>query len=100
MDHKQAVIYKGPFREVVDDDGHRLRRGRREAVCEKTFRILGGPAYSGHFQPVEPREPVASQDAKEFDRPGAEPRDPRETKGTGYHVTSDPDPCCENGGCC
>lgn len=100
MDHKQAVIYKGPFKEVVDDDGHRLRRGRREAVCEKTFRILGGPAYSGHFQPVEPREPVAPQDAKEFDRPGAEPRHPRETKGTGYHVTSGPDPCCENGGCC
>lgn len=32
----QAVIYRGPFREVLDDDGHRLRRGERVAVCDKT----------------------------------------------------------------
>ena len=27
LDHRQAVIYRGPFREVVDDDGHVLRPG-------------------------------------------------------------------------
>ncbi|MBI4622108.1 MAG: methyltransferase domain-containing protein, partial [Verrucomicrobia bacterium] len=31
FERKRAVIYKGPFREVVDDDGHRLRRGDRRA---------------------------------------------------------------------
>jgi len=34
-EHKQAVIYKGPFRQVVDDDGHVLRRGLRVAVAKK-----------------------------------------------------------------
>ena len=34
-DRKQAVIYRGPWKSVVDDDGHVLRRGVRTAVCEK-----------------------------------------------------------------
>ena len=28
-ERNQAVIYRGPFREVLDDDGHRMRRGVR-----------------------------------------------------------------------
>ncbi|OHE89237.1 MAG: methyltransferase, partial [Verrucomicrobia bacterium RIFCSPLOWO2_12_FULL_64_8] len=37
FERNQTVIYKGPFKEVLDDDGHRLRRGVRHAVCDKTF---------------------------------------------------------------
>jgi SAM-dependent methyltransferase len=37
LERNQAVIYRGPFKEVLDDDGHRLRRGVRAAVCDKTF---------------------------------------------------------------
>src|SRR6185436_18848221 len=33
IERLQVVVYKGPFREVLDDDGHRLRRGERYAVC-------------------------------------------------------------------
>jgi len=29
---KQAVIYRGPWRKVIDDDGHVLERGKRIAV--------------------------------------------------------------------
>ncbi|MFP6859317.1 MAG: methyltransferase domain-containing protein [Roseibacillus sp.] len=100
MDHNQAVIYKGPFKEVVDDDGHRLRRGVRQAVCEKTFRTYDGPAYAGHFEMVEPAEGVSAVDAREFDGHRVQRRHPRETKGADYILTSDPEQCCGDGGCC
>jgi ubiquinone/menaquinone biosynthesis C-methylase UbiE len=35
----QAVIYRGPFREMLDDDGHRFRRGESVAVCDKAFQL-------------------------------------------------------------
>ena len=40
LDCNQAVIYRGPWRTVEDDDGHTLTRGQPMAVCEKTFRIV------------------------------------------------------------
>ncbi|MEO5958650.1 MAG: methyltransferase domain-containing protein, partial [Opitutaceae bacterium] len=36
FERNQAAIYLGPFAEVLDDDGHRLQRGKRYAVCDKT----------------------------------------------------------------
>ena len=36
-DYHQAVIYRGPFKSVTDDDGHVLRRGVRSAVCGKNL---------------------------------------------------------------
>ena len=53
VDAGQSVVYKGPFRQVLDDDGHRFVRGRREAVCEKTFALLGRAPYAGHFVRLE-----------------------------------------------
>ena len=52
-----AVIYKGPFSEVVDDDGHRIPRGIRYAVCEKAFAIYSREPYRSHFEFVEPQAP-------------------------------------------
>ncbi len=103
FDHRQAVIYRGPFREVVDDDGHQLRRGVRTAVCEKTFRILSREPYRSHVDLVEPLVPVAPEEAPLFPcAKGALVRDPRETKGAGYHLTTDADGgvCSPKGGCC
>jgi ubiquinone/menaquinone biosynthesis C-methylase UbiE len=103
VDHKQAVIYRGPFREVVDDDGHVLRRGVRTAVCEKTFRILSSDPYRSHVEPVEPRVPVDPSEARPFPcAKGALLRSPRETKGADYDVTTESSgPACgETGGCC
>jgi arsenite methyltransferase len=99
-DHNQAVIYKGPFQEVVDDDGRRLRRGMRQAVCEKTFKIYGGAPYAEHFEMVEPHEAVAPGEAAEFDCHRVQRRHPRETKGAQYDLTGDPEQCCGDGGCC
>ena len=103
LDHKQAVIYRGPFREVADDDGHVLRRGVRTAVCEKTFRILSRDPYRAHVDLVEPRVPVAPDDARPFACPkGALARDPRETKGADYRLTSEAagPVCSADGDCC
>lgn len=103
LDRKQAVIYRGPFREVIDDDGHVLRRGVRTAVCEKTFNLYAGESYRGAFELVEPRVPVPAGEAEPFPcTAGALRRDPRETKGEDYRVTTEAvGPACTPGsGCC
>lgn len=94
FERNQAVIYKGPFREVLDDDQHRFVRGERHAVCDKTFRLLEGPAYREHFEFVEPRTPVPIESAKPFDCARPPLRHPRETKGQHYDVTSEGAACC------
>src|SRR5690606_20787892 len=45
MEHNQAVIYKGPWKKVIDDDGHVLERGQRMAVCAKTFALFQRAPY-------------------------------------------------------
>ena len=88
-DQKHAVIYRGPFRQVEDDDGHVLRRGERTAVCEKTFRIYSSEPYRTHLDLVPPRELVPLEDAPPFPcTEGRLRRDPRETKGLEYRVTT------------
>jgi SAM-dependent methyltransferase len=102
-DYKQAVIYKGPFKQVVDDDGHVLRRGMRVAVCEKTFSIYSREPYSSHFERVEPLAPPSKDEAQPFPcTNGMLLRDPRETKGQDYRLTTEAKPfsCGPNGGCC
>ena len=102
FDHKQAVIYRGPFREVLDDDGHRVRRGERVAVCDKTFQLYRQAPYAAHFEFIEPRVPVAPGEAPPFDCSIQRRRDPRETKGLAYDATTAASECCDGGGapCC
>jgi SAM-dependent methyltransferase len=89
LERNQAVVYRGPWRQVSDDDGHVFRRGRRAAVCDKTFQIMtreAGP-YAGQIVPVEPREAIPLEAAESFDCHRARERQPRETKGLEYHAT-------------
>ncbi|HYL15455.1 MAG TPA: methyltransferase domain-containing protein [Terriglobales bacterium] len=105
-DQKHAVIYRGPFRQVEDDDGHVLKRGIRTAVCEKTYRIYSQEPYRSQFELVPPRVPVPVEDATPFPcSSGYFCRDPKETKGEDYLVTTEAQAtCCApgngNGGCC
>ena len=100
-ERKQAVIYKGPFKEVLDDDGHTLIRGARHAVCDKTFRILSKAPYAEHFDLVAPLVQVPLDDAEPFDCSRTALRHPRETKGEDYDATTDPQAaCCEPGAGC
>lgn len=100
LERNQAVIYGGPFKEVLDDDGHRLIRGRREAVCDKTFNLYKREPYAAHFELIEPLKPVAPADAKSFDCSRTTARHPKETKGQGCVATSAAAPQCLDGGSC
>ncbi|MDX1681265.1 MAG: methyltransferase domain-containing protein, partial [Akkermansiaceae bacterium] len=95
LERNQAVVYKGPFRKVLDDDGHAMERGKRYAVCEKTFKIYQGEPYRDHFAFIEPREPIAPDDAQPFDCSGMRVRHPRETKGQDYKLTTEAANCSE-----
>ncbi|HVA50871.1 MAG TPA: methyltransferase domain-containing protein [Pirellulales bacterium] len=101
LERNQAVIYRGPFKSVEDDDGHAYRRGERTAVCDKTFRLLQCEPYAGLFEAIEPRQAVALEQAEPFDCRRSAVRHPRETKGVDYGVTIEPSaPCCGEGGSC
>ena len=104
LERNQAVIYQGPWKQVVDDDGHTLYRGKRMAVCDKTFQIFtdkNGP-YHQDFLHVEPYTNIPLDVAEKFDCRYEKTRHPRETKGIDYQVTSinnDSD-YCTSSDCC
>jgi len=100
LERKQAVIYRGPWRKVFDDDGHVLERGRRMAVCDKTFRIYNREPYASDIIPVEPLEAIPLEEATAFDCHRTALRHPRETKGGDYEVTEIRTDCCEPGSDC
>lgn len=100
-ERNQAVIYKGPWKKVIDDDGHILERGARMAVCDKTFQIYNKEPYASQIIAVEPIEKIALEDVKEFDCKRTAKRNPRETKGLEYNLTDlSGAECCEPGGNC
>ena len=102
LERNQALIYRGPFKKVEDDDGHVFFRGERMAVCDKTYRLLLREPYEGQFEAVEPREKVPVESAGAFDCRRSARRHPRETKGVEYRATTDSTaPCCgPDGACC
>jgi len=91
LERRQAVVYRGPFKEVLDDDGHRLQRGHRHAVCDKTFRIYQSEPYGEHFDFIEPLQIVPLSEAEPFDccRSAL-----RETKGHDYDANTEAAACC------
>lgn len=100
FERNQAVIYRGPFKEVLDDDNHRMVRGQRYAVCDKTFNLYRKTPYAQFFEFVEPLEEIPLAEAKPFDCAGMRLRHPKETKGQDYDVTTEASQCCDGGSCC
>ena len=103
LDRNQAVIYKGPFKQVVDDDGSVYSRGEKMAVCDKTFNTLQKQPFKELFYPIAPRVEVPLDQAKPFNcgppQSQALPvlRSAKETKGADYKETS----CCDtDSDCC
>ena len=80
LERRPAVVYKGPWREVRDDDGHILRRGERMAV--------------------PPLREVPLPKVEAFAYGTAALRDPRETKGARYRKTTAQPDGCGGEGCC
>jgi len=103
FERNQAVIYKGPFLKVLDDDGHAMERGKRYAVCDKTFQIYQRPPYRDFFNFVEPLASIAPDEAQPFDCTRTELRHPKETKGQDYNATTEAAKCRTGGdgaSCC
>ncbi|MFN2454469.1 MAG: methyltransferase domain-containing protein [Pyrinomonadaceae bacterium] len=100
-ERKQAVIYRGPWRKVVDDDGHVLERGVRMAVCDKTFQLYSREPYANDIIPVVPLVNIPLEEAAAFDCKRSTARHPREMKGLDYDLTDlSGAACCEPGGDC
>jgi hypothetical protein len=99
FERNQAVIYKGPFKEVLDDDGHRLERGKCYAVCDKTYQLYKKPPYRELFAFVDPVAPVPLEHAKPYACTGMRLRHPKETKGQDYTLTTEANQCCDGGPC-
>lgn len=100
FERKQAAIYKGPWKQVEDDDHHILPRGVRVAVCDKTYQIFSQEPYRREVILMDPRKPVPLSKAKPFDCSRSSVRHPRETKGAAYKVSTAAEACCLDGGCC
>ena len=100
FERNQAVIYRGPFKEVLDDDNHRMQRGQRYAVCDKTYNLYHKAPYQDSFEFVDPIVEVAPTEAKPFDCSRTSLRHPKETKGQDYDVTTEAkNKCCDGGSC-
>ncbi len=93
MDVGHAVIYKGPYTQVFDEEGHIFPRGERIAVCERTFRLLTtADTYKNDFigiTPAIPKEPTV------WCAPVGTRRSAQDTKGGSYK-----DSACTESGCC
>ncbi|MES2789009.1 MAG: methyltransferase domain-containing protein [Planctomycetota bacterium] len=102
FERHQAVIYNGPWKAVIDDDGHTLYRGKRMAVCDKTFQIYSRAPYADALTPVPPAKEIPLAQARPFNCKVNAIRDPRETKGTAapgmplLQISGDcgPEGCC------
>jgi len=101
FERNQAVIYRGPFKEVLDDDNHRIQRGKRYAVCDKTYNLYKKPPYREFFEFVDPVVDVPLEQAQPFDCSRTALRHPKETKGQDYNATTEAkNKCCDGGSCC
>ena len=91
MDIGQAIIYKGPYSEVRDDEGYIYPRGERIAISERTFKFLTEGPQKDDFIGVNPAAP---KPAEIFCAPAGTLRPASETKG-GEHSSS-----AAGGSCC
>lgn len=104
FERNQAVIYKGPFLKVLNDDGHAMERGKRYAVGDKTFQLYQKAPYREFFEFIEPRKSVPAGEGVPFDCSTTRLRHLKETKGHGYQATTAASTRCDSGGdgvnCC
>jgi len=92
IDKGHAVIYKGPYAETTDDEGHVFYRGKRMAVCERTYQFLTTGPYGDDFIGIPPT----------LEKEGVEGcaliigtlRPASETKGSVHHPAKQGGSCC------
>lgn len=89
VDKGHAVIYRGPFAKVYDDENHVFYRGQRMAVCERSYNLLTGAAYGDQFIGIAP---VQEKTPQHWCHEPGTLRPASETKGAGHKV--------DGGACC
>ena len=100
IERNQAVIYRGPWKQVVDDDGHTLERGARTAVCDKTFKLYSQPPYAGQFILVAAAAGNCHGKRRGVRLRARSQAPPRETKGAEFKVTALSSSVCGPGSSC
>ncbi len=101
LERNQSVVYTGPWKAVIDDDGHTLFRGKRMAVCDKTFGIYSQAPYADSIVPLPPAIEVPLEEASEFDCRRNAVRPAATSKAGQPEVTVLPDDdCCGSTSCC
>lgn len=98
-ERNQAVIYKGPWKQVHDDDGHVFHRGIRSAVCDKTYQIFKKDPYQKQFVTIAPHKDIPLNLAAPFNCKTGSARDPKISKGVDYKVTRETESCSSES-CC
>lgn len=78
LDVGHAVIYRGPYSEVYDDEGHVYPRGHRIATCARSYDLLTSGVYKDDFIGITP---VTLKPAVNWCAPAGTLRPASETKG-------------------
>ncbi len=91
LDYGQAVIYKGPYKTIFDDEGHEFPRGVRMAVCERTFTYLTEGPHKDDFIGITPAN---KREAMTWCAPTGTRRPASETKGGVHKQADEKSSCC------
>jgi SAM-dependent methyltransferase len=91
IDKGHAVIYRGPYSEVYDDEGHVYLRGQRMAVCERNYKLLTSETYNNDFIGIAPAEVRAG---KPWNCAAGTLRAVADTKGGQHEDKSNAGGCC------
>ena len=97
-DKQQAAIYRGPWKSVIDEEGHVLHRGKPIAICEKSFERFSKAPYArqviclAHDSARAAGEQPADCRAGQVRELGAT----QEVRGAALPVAG----CCGPNGCC
>ncbi|MEO8417379.1 MAG: methyltransferase domain-containing protein, partial [Methylophilaceae bacterium] len=92
LDYGHAVIYRGPFAEVRDEEGHIFPRGERIAVCARTYQALTSGPQRDDFLGIAPS---VLGEPKAWCAPHGTRRPAAVTKGGVFDVS-----CDTHGSCC
>jgi len=97
FDKGHAVIYKGPYATISDDEGHVFPRGERMAVCERSYLALTSGIYANDFigiAPAQEKPPVP------YCTDGNQRRLASESKGAHHSSQQLAEVCDSTSGCC
>jgi arsenite methyltransferase len=91
IDKGHAVIYKGPYAEITDDEKHVYYRGKRMAVCERTYHFLIDGPYGDDFIGITPSH---ESEGQLWCAPTGTLRPVSETKGSQHSQAKMGGSCC------